>query len=107
MIYPTLNAKSVFSTIDGCDTYAGRKHNDVSMMIGKQFMMTSSNENISAWTNVWANNLDVADLRRHRGHYDPTVMFCPTGRWWFSTKRAVMRSFGYVFIADLNMILNE
>ena len=29
---------------------------------------------ICAWTNSWANNLDAGDLRRHRVHYDVTVM---------------------------------
>ena len=29
---------------------------------------------ICAWTNVWANNRDASDLRRHRGHYDVTVL---------------------------------
>ena len=29
---------------------------------------------IYAWTNVWANNRDAGDLRRHRTHYDVTVM---------------------------------
>ena len=36
---------------------------------------------ICAWINAWANNSDVGDLRRHRTHYDVTVMFpgtsCP------------------------------
>ena len=27
-----------------------------------------------AWTNSWANNLETGDLRRHRAHYDVTVM---------------------------------
>ena len=27
-----------------------------------------------AWTNGWAKNPDVGDLRRHRAHYDVTVM---------------------------------
>ena len=29
---------------------------------------------IGAWTNGWVNNRDVGDLRRHRAHYDVTVM---------------------------------
>ena len=28
-----------------------------------------------AWTNSWANNGDTCDLRRHRAHYDVSVMF--------------------------------
>ena len=31
---------------------------------------------ICAWTNGWANNRDAGDLRRHRAHYDVTVMLC-------------------------------
>ena len=30
---------------------------------------------ICAWTNGWVNNRYVGDLRRHRVHYDATVMF--------------------------------
>ena len=29
---------------------------------------------ICAWTNGWANKGDTGDLRRHRAHYDVTVM---------------------------------
>ena len=29
---------------------------------------------ICAWTNRWVNNWDPGDLRRHRAHYDVTVM---------------------------------
>ena len=29
---------------------------------------------ISAWINGWVNNLEAGDLRRHRTHYDVTVM---------------------------------
>ena len=29
---------------------------------------------IRAWTNGWVNNRDAVDLRRHRAHYDVTVM---------------------------------
>ena len=31
---------------------------------------------ICAWTNGWVNNRDAGDLRRHRAHYDVTVMVC-------------------------------
>ena len=31
---------------------------------------------ICAWTNGWVNNQDAGDLRRHRAHYDVTVMWC-------------------------------
>ena len=30
---------------------------------------------ICAWINVWVNNCEAGDLRRHRAHYDITVMF--------------------------------
>ena len=34
---------------------------------------------ICAWTNLWTNNRDAGDLRRHRAQYDATVMaYC---RW--------------------------
>ena len=29
---------------------------------------------IYAWTNAWVNNRNAGDLRRHRAHYDGTVM---------------------------------
>ena len=29
---------------------------------------------ISAWINGWVNNREAGDLRRHRAHYDVTVM---------------------------------
>ena len=29
---------------------------------------------ICAWTNGWVNNRNASDLRRHRAHYDVTVM---------------------------------
>ena len=31
---------------------------------------------ITAWTNGWVNNQDAGDSRRHRAHYDVTVMWC-------------------------------
>ena len=31
---------------------------------------------ICAWTGSWVNNQDAGDLRRHRTHYDVTVMWC-------------------------------
>ena len=31
---------------------------------------------ICAWPNGWVNNQDADDLRRHRTHYDVTVMWC-------------------------------
>ena len=35
---------------------------------------------ICAWTNGWVNNRDASDLRRHRAHYDVTVM-CEIRIW--------------------------
>ena len=37
---------------------------------------------IWAWTNGWANNRDVGDLRCHRVHYDVTVRTCRCLRLW-------------------------
>ena len=31
---------------------------------------------ICAWTDSWVNNQDAGDLRRHRAHYDVTVIWC-------------------------------
>ena len=43
---------------------------------------------ICDWTNDWANNRDVGDLRRHCAHYDVTVMIIFHSSWcplsWFS-----------------------
>ena len=30
---------------------------------------------ICVWINGWVNNREASDLRRHRGHYDASVMF--------------------------------
>ena len=38
---------------------------------------------ICAWTNGWINNRDARGLRRHRAHYDVTVMV----GWIFNTKQ--------------------
>ena len=35
---------------------------------------------ICAWINSWINNREAGDLRRHRAHYDATVMMKPC--WW-------------------------
>ena len=37
---------------------------------GKKLMFSL----ICAWINGWVNNREAGDLRRHRGHYDVTVM---------------------------------
>ena len=31
---------------------------------------------VCAWMNDWVHNREAGDLRRHRGHYDVTVMIC-------------------------------
>ena len=36
---------------------------------------------ICAWINDWVNNREAGDLRRHRGHYDVTVMTVVHHRW--------------------------
>ena len=41
---------------------------------------------ICAWTNVWVNNRDAGDLRRHRAHYDVTVMYTVFLREWNHSK---------------------
>ena len=35
---------------------------------------------ICAWINGWVNNLEAGELRRHRAHYDVTVIRIPTQR---------------------------
>ena len=42
-------------------------------LVARNFQMFSL---ICAWTNGWVNNQDAGDLRRHRDHYDVTVMTC-------------------------------
>ena len=37
---------------------------------------------ICAWTNGWANNRYVGDMRRHCTHYDVTVMEMAQPSWW-------------------------
>ena len=37
---------------------------------------------ICAWINSWINNREAGDLRRHRAHYDATVMFCGSLASW-------------------------
>ena len=38
---------------------------------------------ICAWTNSWVNNQDAGGSRRHRAHYDDTVMWCLIMIQWF------------------------
>ena len=37
---------------------------------------------IYAWINDWVNNREAGDLRRHRGHYDVTVMIVWHVTWY-------------------------
>ena len=46
-----------------------------------------------AWTNGWANNRDAGDMRRHRAHYDVTIM----RQLFFFTEVSVIRSFCLLF----------
>ena len=39
---------------------------------------------ICAWINAWANNREAVDLRRHRAHYDVTVMYCVYPYLWYN-----------------------
>ena len=45
---------------------------------------------IYAWINGWVNNREADDLRRHRAHYDVTVM-----EWWWLEH--FTRPFGYSY----------
>ena len=47
-----------------------------------------------AWTNGWANHRDAADLRRHRTHYDVTVVFL-----WKCAGRFYLYTFGFSSLA--------
>ena len=38
---------------------------------------------ICAWINAWVNIGEAGDLRRHRAHYDVTVMMIPYSTWWY------------------------
>ena len=42
---------------------------------------------ICAWTNGWVNNQDAGDLRRHRTHFDVTVMWCRIVIQWSAQPR--------------------
>ena len=43
---------------------------------------------ICAWTNIWVNNRDVSDLRRHRAHYGVNVM----NRVWLTSTSSRQRN---------------
>ena len=46
---------------------------------------------ICVWINDWVNNSEAGDLRRHRGHYDVTVMI------WKHLYKNVSDTFGFQF----------
>ena len=48
---------------------------------------------ICAWINGWANNGEAGDLRRHRPHYDVTVMVTPSLEL---IKGTLMKKFIYI-----------
>ena len=70
----------------------------------------------SAWTNAWANTRDASDLRRHRAHYDVTVMYtihirndigATNNIWWgLSTFSIVIMLFGDCFMHNV-CFMNE
>ena len=47
---------------------------------------------ICAWTNGWVNNHDAGDFRRHRAHYDVTVMWCRIVIQWPGSRGIFRRS---------------
>ena len=47
---------------------------------------------ICAWTNVWVNNRDAGDLRRHRAYYDVIVIIYPYPSGCFNGTKAIFRS---------------
>ena len=44
---------------------------------------------ICAWINGWVNNSGAGDLRRHRAHYDVTVIFSEPFRWFMRYRSIV------------------
>ena len=50
---------------------------------------------ICAWANGWVNNRDAGDLRRHRAHYDVTVM-SKRGHWGTTLQRLGYRQMNNV-----------
>ena len=53
---------------------------------------------ICAWTNVWVNNRDAGDLRRHRAHHAVTVMLASWRSWILAhlSRRRLMCNFVYL-----------
>ena len=59
---------------------------------------------ICAWTNSWANNRDVDDLRRHRAHYDVTVM---TGNLPATGGFPTQKKRFYITFADIFVVYHD
>ena len=59
---------------------------------------------ICVWINCWANNHEASDLRRHRGHYDLTVMYECWPKWYhvhhdlFVSSQTSLEIVGIVFV---------
>ena len=56
---------------------------------------------IYAWTNGWVNNQDACDLRRHRAHYDVTVMWCRIVIQWSGQPRDLL-AFNASLLSNFN-----
>ena len=52
---------------------------------------------ICAWINAWVDNRDAGELRRHRAHFDVTVMLLCSNKLWISDKTAWHIFFIYRF----------
>ena len=55
---------------------------------------------IWVWTNGWANNRDAGDLRRHRAHYDVTVILCFLSRYRVDKTASTAPLFGICPVLD-------
>ena len=64
MFYPVLSSPRCFLAFTTRTT---------SSAVGASLTMTTFSL-ICVWTNGWVNNRDAGDLKRHRAHYDVTVM---------------------------------
>ena len=61
---------------------------------------------ICTWINVWKNNRETGDFRRHSTHYDVIVMNSPVPGE-FPTQRPVTRSFDVFFDLHLNKEMSK
>ena len=58
---------------------------------------------ICDWTNGWVNNQDAGDFRRHRAHYDVTVMWCQIVIQW--SRQPLDRSaFNASLLSDFELV---